>query len=356
MSDEKPRQFSDGASTKGDGIPVPVTNVRDQPRSNSKSRLRRMLLVSAVFLVGYISTNGLPGFMPHYAGYTPHHKHHHKHGRHLVGKAAEKAFLEVPDEKSCIKTSFEYTKKPHRAGSEGDLDTAKEFLAHLQNEIPMSVPDEVPIYSAGSPESRDAILSIPKTRKPKAWIDIYYPVMNTPLDRNLQALDDDGKVIWEADLTEHADDTDSAAGKYADAVPTFHGLSRGGDVSGKLIYANYGLKEVKGAQEVGAAGVLIYSDYRDDGAVTAENGYEIYPNGPARHPTSVQRGSVQFLSMYPGDPTTPGYPSYENSTRTEGENIPKIPSLPISAENAGKLMELLEDEEWNGVVRLNNQG
>lgn len=44
--------------------------------------------------------------------------------------------------------------------------------------------------------------------------------------------------------------------------------------------------------------------------------------------------SVQFISMYPGDPTTPGYPSYENSTRTEGENIPSIPSLPISWANA----------------------
>ena len=52
-----------------------------------------------------------------------------------------------------------------------------------------------------------------------------------------------------------------------------------------------------------------------------------YPDGPARNPTSVQRGSVQFLSIYPGDPTTPGYPAYENATRTEGTNIPSIPSL-----------------------------
>jgi len=60
--------------------------------------------------------------------------------------------------------------------------------------------------------------------------------------------------------------------------------------------------------------------------------------------------------MYPGDPTTPGYPSYENSTRSEGKNIPAIPSLPISAENAGKLKGLLDSGNWTGVVRLNNQG
>lgn len=67
-----------------------------------------------------------------------------------------------------------------------------------------------------------------------------------------------------------------------------------------------------------------------------------YPEGPARNPTSVQRGSVQFLSIYPGDPTTPGYPSYKNATRKEGTNIPSIPSLPISWDNAKQLFQVLE--------------
>ena len=84
--------------------------------------------------------------------------------------------------------------------------------------------------------------------------------------------------------------------------------------------------------------MLIYDDPRDDGAVTVANGYAPYPEGPARNPTAVQRGSVQYLSLYPGDPTTPGLPAYENATRTEGINIPKIPSLPISWENAQKLL------------------
>lgn len=100
--------------------------------------------------------------------------------------------------------------------------------------------------------------------------------------------------------------------------------------------------QVKGAQDLGAAGVLIYSDPRDDGFVTVENGFAPYPAGPARNPTSVQRGSVQFISSYPGDPTTPGYPSYENATREEGTNIPKIPSLPISWQNAERLLEEIE--------------
>ena len=102
-------------------------------------------------------------------------------------------------------------------------------------------------------------------------------------------------------------------------------------------------KQVKGAEERGAAGILIYSDPRDDGHVTVTNGYAPYPYGPARNPTSVQRGSVQYLSLYPGDPTTPGYPSYEDAERQEGLNIPKIPSLPISWSNAQRLLQAIGD-------------
>ena len=85
--------------------------------------------------------------------------------------------------------------------------------------------------------------------------------------------------------------------------------------------------------------MLIYSDPRDDGFVTVANDYPPYPAGPARNPASVQRGSAQFISLYPGDPTTPGYPAYPDSKRTEGSNIPKIPSLPISWHNAQRLLE-----------------
>lgn len=36
------------------------------------------------------------------------------------------------------------------------------------------------------------------------------------------------------------------------------------------------------AQEAGAIGCIIFSDPGDDGGITAENGYEVYPDGPAR--------------------------------------------------------------------------
>jgi N-acetylated-alpha-linked acidic dipeptidase len=121
---------------------------------------------------------------------------------------------------------------------------------------------------------------------------------------------------------------------------------------------------VKGAEDLGASGVIIYTDLRDDGVVAEKYGYSPYPAGPARNPTSVQRGSVQFMSIYPGDPVTPGYPAYENATRVEGKNTPKIPSLPISWANGKRLLEAIFGSETTSLdgrssevkVRLVNHG
>jgi N-acetylated-alpha-linked acidic dipeptidase len=129
------------------------------------------------------------------------------------------------------------------AGTTGDFDTAKDFLALLQRELGItSAGCSEPIYPAGSAESRLATLSIPTTSELKAWIDVYYPVLNTPLDRRLEILGRDGKPAWKANLEEVVDEADSEAYKYADAIPAFHGLSANGEVEGKLVYANYGRK------------------------------------------------------------------------------------------------------------------
>ncbi|KAI0832613.1 Zn-dependent exopeptidase [Trametes gibbosa] len=280
----------------------------------------------------------------------------------------EALYLSIPDPASALLASREYATHPHIAGSIEDYTDATVILKLFQDNFGIVPPPELPLYPAGSEASRSATLNVNKLHSPAAWIDVYYPVMNTPLDRSLEILSTDGNVEWAADLEEDGDPRDPEAAEYRTAVPTFHGLSADGDVVGEVVYVNYGRKEdydeiiakggnltgkialarygevfrglkIKGAEDRGAAGVLIYSDPRDDGAVTVANGYEPYPAGPARNPTAVQRGSVQYLSFYPGDPTTPGLPAYENATRTEGGNIPKIPSLPISWSNAERLLE-----------------
>lgn len=53
------------------------------------------------------------------------------------------------------------------------------------------------------------------------------------------------------------------------------------------------------------------------------------------------------ISLYSGDPTTPGYPSYRNASRTNYTNIPSIPSLPISWTNAQILLNELANTGKN---------
>ena len=138
--------------------------------------------------------------------------------------------------------SRKFSSKPHMAGSPGDLDTAMTFLDVLQRELGIAAPKEL-IYPAGSVESRNATLSIPTSREPRAWIDVYYPILNTPLQRSLEILGEDGNSVWQANLEEEVDEADPDAFEHGDVVPAFHGLSANGEVEGKLVYAHYGRKQ-----------------------------------------------------------------------------------------------------------------
>lgn len=140
----------------------------------------------------------------------------------------------------------------------------------------------------------------------------------------------DWDIVFKASLEEDVIDEDPTTA-LEDRIPTFHGYSATGNVTAPFVFVNYGTYQdyqdlvdagievegkiaiakyggvfrglkVKRAQELGMVGVLIYSDPGDDGEITIENGYDYYPVGPARHPKSVQRGSVQYLSTRPGDP------------------------------------------------------
>ena len=144
--------------------------------------------------------------------------------------------------------------------------------------------------------------------------------------------------------------------------PAMNGNAGAGDVRAPLIYVNYGLPAdyatldslgiaVKGriviarygrsfrgikareAEAHGAVGLLIYSDPLDDGFTQGD----VYPEGPMRPATGVQRGSI-YNGF--GDPTTPGWPSTLDAKRAAPETLtlPKIPVVPISYGNAGQLL------------------
>lgn len=149
----------------------------------------------------------------------------------------------IPDTESARSTSRLYADHPHLAGSKEDFEDAKAVLKFIQEELSINHPEVFPVFPAGSTDSRNATLGLTSATEPTAWIDVYYPVMNTPISSSLEIIGDDGKPAWVADLVEDGDERDPVAAKYRNAVPTFHGYSKDGEVEGELIYANYGNKE-----------------------------------------------------------------------------------------------------------------
>ena len=129
---------------------------------------------------------------------------------------------------------------------------------------------------------------------------------------------------------------------------------RGIDVKGKIVLARYGAGwrglKPKLAQEHGAIGTLIYSDPADDGFASDDP----YPHGGARPEHGVQRGSVEDMTLYPGDPLTPGIGATANAKRLTRETSPvilKIPALPISYADASKILALLQGPVVTGDQR-----
>jgi len=209
----------------------------------------------------------------------------------------------------------------------------------------------------------------------------YRVLMNQPKVVRVEAYDSSGRLLMSGPTREHVD-----GDPYQDdprVVMPFNGSSGSGDVTAEVIYANYGRLEdfeqlasrhidlhgkivlvryganfrgvkVYLAEQRGAAGVLIYSDPEDDGFSKGD----AYPMGPWRPETGVERGSVQYLFKYPGDPETPAVSStvdLPDSARVSPYGSqPRIISIPISYHDASPILQALKGpgvpQGWQGAL------
>jgi len=212
-------------------------------------------------------------------------------------------------------------------------------------------------------------------------IETYEVLFPTPKSRLVEQL---SPHPFRAALVEPALAEDATSGQAAEQLPTYNAYSIDGDVTGELVYVNYGVPadyeelerrgiEVKGriviarygrswrgikpkvAAEHGAIGCLIYSDPRDDGYFAGD----AYPKGGYRSASGAQRGSVADMPLYPGDPLTPGVAAVADAKRLSVKDAPtltKIPVLPISHADARPLLEALSGpvapEGWRGALPI----
>jgi N-acetylated-alpha-linked acidic dipeptidase len=239
-------------------------------------------------------------------------------------------------------------------------------------------------HHLGSPYDKDNAEWILSRFKEWGWdahIETYDVLFPTPKERVVEMV---APTAFKLKLEEPAVALDPTSGQKAEQLPSFNAYSIDGDVTGPIVYVNYGRPQdyddldrrgiqvtgaiviarygnswrgikPKVAAEHGAIGCLIYSDPMDDG-------YSIddaFPDGPARNGSGVQRGSVMDMPTYPGDPLTPGVGATAGAKRLDIKDVTtltKIPVLPISYADAQPLLSALRGpvvpEPWRGALPI----
>jgi N-acetylated-alpha-linked acidic dipeptidase len=221
-------------------------------------------------------------------------------------------------------------------------------------------------HMAGSPQqaaTRDYVIARLKSYGLETAVRSYDVYMPYPRSVHVWRTEPDPVELQLAEGPIPGDSTSSAYPQ----IPVFNGYGAAGDVSGQVVYVNYGLIEdyahldsigisvagkvvvaryghsfrgikAREAEKHGAVALLIYSDPADDGFTRGD----VFPAGPMRPEQGVQRGSVMNDN---GDPSTPGYPSIAGAKRLAVSQmaIPHIPVIPLSYHNAAELLRGVRD-------------
>lgn len=236
-------------------------------------------------------------------------------------------------------------------------------------------------HVAGQPSSKrvaDYALAKFKSFGLDANIETFEAMMPWPIETTVEVT---GPEKYSLKVKEPvlAEDPDSG-----DQTPLYNAYSSDGNVTGEVVYVNYGMPadydklkdlgvDVKGkiviarygagwrgikpkvAYEHGAIGCLIYSDPRDDGYYAGD----VYPAGPFRPEFGAQRGSVMDMPVHAGDPLTPGWgsePGGKKNRIEDSQTILKIPVLPISYGDALPILRQLKGKvvpnEWKGALPI----
>jgi N-acetylated-alpha-linked acidic dipeptidase len=261
----------------------------------------------------------------------------------------EGKFRSIPSPDNLRDYMKRLSARPHHVGSPYDKDNAEWMLSHFKE------------------WGWDAHIEN---------FDVLFP---TPKERLVEMIE---PTPFKAKLEEPTVPEDPTSSQHDEQLPTYNAYSVDGDVTGPLVYVNYGVPQdyeqlerlgisVKGAiiiaryggswrgikpkvgAEHGAVGCLIYSDPSGDGYAQGE----VFPRGPFRPPDGVQRGSVMDDTLYTGDPLTPGVGATKNAKRLPLKDLPtitKIPVLPLSYADAQPLLAALKGPmapaQWRGAL------
>ena len=265
--------------------------------------------------------------------------------------ACEARFLELPRSESFREHLRTITENPHPAGSAAQARVG-EYLARAMESAGLDV-----------------------TSHP---YDVYLPELTDDVEVHIVT-----PVAMQLSNREPALDEDRFSG-HPDLLNGWNAFSGSGDVTGEVVYANFGRREdyraldsmgislagkvviaryggnfrgykVKFAEERDAAGVILFND-------PGSSDMAAYPEGPMMNGQTIQRGSVLTLP-WTGDPLTPFVPALpvdgdRQVERLDPSEVPlhTIPVLPIGYEAASEILSRMTGAEapadWDAGVEL----
>ncbi|MBD5656970.1 MAG: hypothetical protein IAI50_17595, partial [Candidatus Eremiobacteraeota bacterium] len=261
---------------------------------------------------------------------------------------SERLALASPSEAAAFRHEAALASYVHRMGSPGDYRTA--------------------VYV------RDALLHA-------GWdarLVTYDVPIAVPTEQRLTLL---GTTAKELDLYEATIPGDASSAEHAAIGIPYSGYSNDGDVSGRVVYANYARPEdfaelskagvdVRGAIVVarvgkgaltakafeaathGALATLVFSDPMDGGYFKGDP----YPAGPWRPTSGALRNTMTFTNA-PGDPTAIGIPVPGAPHKPfSAIKLPTIPEMPVTGDVARELIARMggpvAPPEWHGGFAL----
>jgi N-acetylated-alpha-linked acidic dipeptidase len=212
-------------------------------------------------------------------------------------------------------------------------------------------------------------------------MEVFQVLYPTPIEEQLTLV---SPALFTAGLNEPTIAGDTTSSIHEGALPPYLVYGADGDVTGELVYVNFGMPDdyaalasmgvdvkgkiviarygggwrglkVKLAQVHAAIGCIIYSDPADDGYGLGD----VYPKGGWRPDRGVQRGSVVDELLRSGDPLTPNIGAVAGAKRldlADTEVLMKIPALPISYADAQPFLAALSGQtaprSWRGALPI----
>jgi N-acetylated-alpha-linked acidic dipeptidase len=287
----------------------------------------------------------LPGAIPNAAqdastitGFAPAHV--------AAERQLEQQFRKIPDAAHAERNLRHLTSEPHMAGTEASHRVAEWLRDQFRS---FGFDAEIVTYSVWLPQLREAKLELTKPKhQPLASPEQPFEGDKDTYDKRavggLNIYSPSGEVTAPVVYVNYGTQQD-----YRELA------ALGVDVAGKVVISRYGHDyrgiKAKLAEEHKAAALILYSDPGDDGATVGET----YPHGPWRPMSGIQRGSIVYTQMYPGDPLTPGVaatPGAKRVAQIDAADLPRIPTMPINAQDASAILENLNGPqvppEWQG--------